>query len=109
MTASDVRVVLMTTPDLETGRTLANALVDGRLAACANVLPGVESVFRWEGRVQTASEALVILKTSADRVGEMMERAQELHPYEVPELLAVPVTEGSAPYAAWIMAETGSS
>ena len=107
MTPSEVRVVLMTVPDSDTGKALARALVEDRLAACGNVLPSVESIYRWEGAVQTDSEALVILKTTADRVGPMMERARALHPYEVPELLAIPVTEGSEPYLAWVLNEMG--
>ena len=109
MTASSVRMVFMTTPDVETGRSLARALVDARLAACGNVVTGVESVYRWQGEVRTDSEALVILKTSVDRVHEMMQRAQALHPYDVPELLAVSVAEGAAEYVDWVVNETGAS
>lgn len=96
----------MTVPDADTGRTLARELVEARLCACGNVVPGVQSVYRWQGDVQEDTEALVILKTSSEQVGRMMERATELHPYDVPELLALPVTEGSDPYMAWVLNET---
>lgn len=106
MTTDPVRVVLMTAPDADTGQGIARALVEARLAACGNVVPGIRSVFRWEGRVQADDEALVVLKTTASRVEAMMERARALHPYDVPELLALPVTEGSADYLDWVAAET---
>ena len=101
-----VRVVLMTVPDRPTAERLAEALVGERLAACANLVPGVTSVFRWEGAVQRADETLVELKTPPDRVGALMARAVELHPYDVPELLALPVESGLAAYTEWVERET---
>ena len=106
MTDSTVRIVLMTAPDQDTGRAIARTLVEQRLAACGNVIPTVESVFRWEGQVSTETEALVILKTSKERVESMMERAAALHPYEVPELLSLPVKEAWVSYADWVITET---
>ena len=100
--AERTRVVLMTAPDGETATELAEALVRARLAACANVLPGIRSVYWWEGEVERATEVLVVLKTVAERVPELVERAVELHPYDVPEVLALPVDEGHGPYLRWV-------
>ena len=94
MTLRDVRVVLMTAPDRATADQLAEQLVRERLAACANVLPGVASFFWWDDAVQRADEALVVFKTASERAGPLMTRAAELHPYDVPELLALPVEGG---------------
>ena len=103
---TDARVVLMTAPDRATAEALATSLVGERLAACANLLPGVTSLFWWEGRVQRADEVLVIMKTSADRVRALITRAAELHPYDVPELLSLPVDAGLAAYLAWVDQES---
>ena len=95
-------VVFITGPDRETVSQLACSLVNERLAACANLLDGVTSVFRWKGAVHEESEVLAILKTTADRLPELDDRVRELHPYEVPEVIALPLTFGSAPYLAWV-------
>jgi periplasmic divalent cation tolerance protein len=97
----------MTAPDVETGRSIAGTLVAERLAACGNVLPGVSSVFRWEGQTQVEAEVLVILKTADSVAAAMLERAADLHPYDVPELLCLPVAEGWAPYLDWVSSEVG--
>ncbi len=96
----------MTVPDADTGRTLARNLVESGLCACGNVVSGVESVYRWKGEIHTDPEALVILKTSVERVEALMETARRLHPYDVPELLALPVTEGSDAYVSWVLEQT---
>jgi periplasmic divalent cation tolerance protein len=101
-----LRVVLMTAPDADTGRRIARALVDERLIACANVLPGVTSIYRWQGAVEEAAEVLVVMKTPAALVPRLFERAAALHPYEVPELLALPVGHGLPAYCRWVMEET---
>lgn len=103
--ASPVVAVLMTAPDAETGERLGARLVEERLAACANVLSGVVSIFRWEGEVKTEGEALVILKTTMARLDELRERAVSIHPYDVPEVIALPVTAGHAPYLEWVRVE----
>ena len=102
---TDVRVVLMTAPDRATAEKVGEALVRERLAACANVLPGITSLFWWEGELQRAEEALVVLKTAAERVEALLARAVELHPNEVPELLALPVEAGLPPYLEWVARE----
>jgi periplasmic divalent cation tolerance protein len=102
---SDVRVVLMSAPDAATGERIADALVRERLAACASVVPGMTSWFWWEGEVQRASEVLVLMKTAETRVDALVARAADLHPYDVPEVLALPVEAGFARYLSWVERE----
>ncbi len=104
---TDALVVLVTTPSAERAAELARALVEERLAACGNVVPGLRSIYRWEGKVQDEAEALLVLKTTRARFEALRERVLALHPYEVPEVLALRVEAGSALYLAWIGAETG--
>jgi periplasmic divalent cation tolerance protein len=99
-------VVLVTCPTAERAAELARAVVEERLAACGNVVPGLRSIYRWEGKVQDDAEALLVLKTTRERFEALRERVLALHPYEVPEVIALPIEAGSAPYLAWIAAET---
>lgn len=99
---SGVRTALVTVPDAEVGETLARSLVEEGLAACGNLIPGLVSVYRWEGRVERSEEALLVLKTTAGRIEACMERVVELHPYDVPEFLVLPVEEGFGPYLEWV-------
>ncbi len=103
---TDALVVLVTTPTPERAAEIARAVVEERLAACGNVVPGVRSVYRWEGRVQEEAEALLVLKTTRARFEALRDRILALHPYEVPEVIALPVEAGSAKYLAWIATET---
>lgn len=103
---TDAIVVLVTAPTPEKAAELARALVEERLAACGNVVPGLRSIYRWEGTVEDEAEALLLLKTSRARFEALRERVLALHPYAVPEVIALPVVAGSAPYLAWIAAET---
>ena len=103
---TDALVVLVTTPSPERAAEIARALVEERLAACGNVVPGLRSIYRWEGKVQDDAEALLVLKTTRARFEALRDRVLALHPYEVPEVIALPVEAGSAPYLAWIAAET---
>ena len=105
--AAAVSLVLTTAPDTEVAERIARVLVEERFAACANVLPGVTSVFRWEDAVQREGEVLVFLKTTVDGVGALRDRLVELHPYDVPEVVALPVTSGHPPYLAWVREEVG--
>ena len=100
------RVVLTTAPDAETGALIARALVEERLAACVNVIPGVRSIYRWGGEIQDDPEVLLIVKTRAERCEALAARIQDLHPYDVAEVLVLPALGGSTPYLAWISAET---
>ena len=108
MTAAEthVRAVLTTAPNAEVGAALARALVDERLAACVNLVPGVRSFYRWEGAVQDDAEVLLIIKTRADRCEALAARIDDLHPYDVPEVLVLPAATGSVPYLAWVETET---
>ncbi len=102
---TDVCTVLTTVPDMESGERLGRALVEERLAACANVVPGVVSLYWWEGTLARSAEALVLLKTTSARLDALQSRTVDLHPYEVPEVLAFPVRTGHAPYLAWVRRE----
>jgi periplasmic divalent cation tolerance protein len=108
-TSTQVRVVLMTAPDPDTATRITRSLVEERLVACGNVVPGLTSIYRWDGEVQEDPEVLVILKTDADSLPTLLRRAHELHPYEVPELLALPVTEGLPSYLEWVADECGGT
>lgn len=106
--SADVRVVLVTAPDREVAASLARELVEKNLAACGNVIPGLLSIYRWEGDVQEDPEVLLILKTHADRLESLMEKVSALHPYDVPEILALPVSEGLPSYMQWVARECGA-
>ena len=102
MDAGSARVVLVTTPDDDSARAIARTLVEERLAACGNIVPGLTSIYRWQGAVEQAGETLLILKTSDDRLAAMSERVIELHPYDVPEVLALRIDAGHQPYLDWL-------
>jgi periplasmic divalent cation tolerance protein len=105
---TDLVLVLTTVPDDERGETMARALVDRRLAACVNLYPAMTSVYRWRGGVERASERQLLVKTSRDRVKDVQTLVADLHPYELPEFLVVPVSDGSAPYLAWVREESSA-
>lgn len=98
-------VVQTSCPDGEVAERLATALVEARLVACAQAAP-IRSVYRWNGAVHRESECLLILKTRADRYAAVEARIRALHPYELPEIIAVPVLEGSSAYLSWLDAES---
>jgi len=102
-------VVLVTVPTAERAAEIARALVEERLAACGNVVPGVRSIYRWEGKVQDEGEVLLVLKTTAARFPALRDRLLALHPYEVPEVLALAVEAGAERYLTWIKDEVTSS
>ena len=106
--SSDERalVVLVTAPSADQAAALGRALVGERLAACATLVPAVRSIYWWEGKVQDEPEALLVLKTTRDRFEGLRERTLALHPYQVPEVIALPVEAGSAPYLEWLVRET---
>src|SRR5438270_12948063 len=99
---SDARIVLTTAGSQEEARKIAHALVDRRLAACVNIVPRIESVYRWQGKVESSSECLLLIKTTADRFPAVRDALGELHSYELPECVAVPVEEGSTEDLDWI-------
>ena len=96
------RLMLCTCPDRDKALELAEALVGERLAACVNLIPGLTSVYRWEGAIQQDSEVLLLIKTQETRVAALIERLRQLHPYEVPEIIAIPISEGLPDYLSWI-------
>jgi periplasmic divalent cation tolerance protein len=100
---TDCVVVLVTAPDADTAARIARALVEEKLAACGNVLPQVRSIYRWQGKVEDAGEALLLLKTGRARFKELVERVRQLHPYEVPEVIALPIEAGYDVYLDWIV------
>ena len=102
LAARDARVVLVTTPDADSARHIARTLVEERHAACGNIVPRITSIFRWQGVVQEEAETLLVLKTSDDRLAALTERVTELHPYDVPEVLALPVAAVNQPYLDWL-------
>jgi periplasmic divalent cation tolerance protein len=103
--SADVLLVLTTAPDGEVAERIGTSLVEERLAACANVVPSVTSIYRWEGTLQREAEVLVLLKTTTDGVEALRDRLVELHPYDVPEIIALSVKAGHLPYLAWVDAE----
>lgn len=99
-------LVLTTLPSAEAAAELAKAVVGEKLAACANLLPAVRSIYRWQGRVQDESEVLVLFKTRQEHFERLKARLLELHPYEIPEVLAIPVEQGYQAYLDWLGQET---
>jgi periplasmic divalent cation tolerance protein len=100
---------LSTCPDDATARRIAEALVAEGLAACVNVMPAVHSVYRWQGRVERADETLLLAKTTAARFPALRDRIAALHPYELPEVVAVEIAAGLPAYLAWIAAQTSAA
>ena len=101
-----VRVVLTTLPDAEAGARLARALVEEKLAACVNLVPGVRSFYRWQGELEDSGEVLLLVKTRADRCAALAARIQALHPYDLPEVLELAASGGSAAYLDWVGRES---
>jgi len=104
---TDKRIVLSTAGSQEEARKIAHALINRRLAACVNIVPGIESVYRWEGKVEAASEWLLIIKTTAAAFPNVRDVIAELHSYEVPECLALAVEDGATSYLEWIGKSVG--
>lgn len=104
--SEDLSVVLSTFTDQEQARELARRLVEERLIACGNIVPGITSVYRWEGTVEEAGEVLLVMKTRTELVPALCERVAELHPYEVPEVLALRASDVALAYGRWVRHET---
>lgn len=103
--AGDARIVFVTAPP-DAAASLARALVDRRVAACVNAVPGLTSTYRWQGAVHTDPETLLLVKTTQGRLPALLEALHELHPYDVPEALTVVPDAAWAPYLAWLVAES---
>jgi periplasmic divalent cation tolerance protein len=104
-----VKLVLSTCPDPATAQRLGAALVEARLAACVSVVHGLTSIYRWQGAVEQEQECLLLLKTSDARVAALTEWLRSHHPYELPEIIAVPVTAGARNYLDWVIEQTEPS
>jgi len=102
MSSSEPIVVLMTAANGEEATRLAEMLVGAHLAACVQILPEMESVYRWQGQVERQSEVLLIAKTTREKFDELEREVRALHSYDTPEIIAVPVITGSAPYLDWL-------
>ena len=99
---SEHLVVLTTVSRAEDAERIARALVERRLAACVNVVPGLTSFYRWKGKLERDDERLLLIKTRGDRFGPLRDALAELHPYELPEIVALPLAAGSAAYLEWL-------
>ncbi len=99
---NDVLLVLSTCPDKDCAEKIARSLVDQGLAACVNISPQVTSVYTWQGKTESAEEVLLLIKTSARRYAQLQQVLRSLHPYELPEIIAVPVTQGLPEYLNWV-------
>lgn len=100
---SDAIVVFMTSANSDEARRIATELVERRLAACVQILPEIESIYRWNGEVQRETELLLLAKTTAAQFDDLERAVRELHSYDTPEIVAVPLAHISEPYRAWLM------
>jgi periplasmic divalent cation tolerance protein len=103
---SEARVVLCTVPDEATAERIARTLLDELLVACVNIVPGLRSLYRWQGKIEDERELLLVIKTQASRYPELERRLQELHPYEVCEVLAFEVAAAAPKYLSWLLDES---
>jgi len=103
-TAAAFALVLVTAPDLETARSLAKSALTARLIACANLVPKIESHYWWQGKIESGSEVLLVLKTRKTKLAALEKLILAEHPYETPEFLVVPLTRGSNAYLQWLAA-----
>jgi len=101
--AEKILLALSTFPDRETAQRISNQLVAEKFAACANILSGIESIYRWKENIETGNETLVFFKLSEDRQSDFQEKLRSLHPYEVPEIIFVPVSNGLPEYLRWVV------
>ena len=105
--AEAVLLALSTFPDAEIARRISNQLVSERFVACANILPSVESIYRWKGNIESGNETLVFFKISEDRQSAFQDKLRSLHPYDVPEIIFVPVASGLREYLQWVVENCG--
>ena len=99
-------LVLTNVPDLECAQLVARTLIEARLAVCVNVLPAVQSMYRWQGKIEEATEVTLLIKTTSQHYDSLQQVIVKLHPYDVPEIIATPIVAGYAPYLHWIDTET---
>ena len=101
-----VSVIYSTTDTLDTARTIAHSLVKEKLVACVHIIPKIESIYRWQGKIEEANECVLLAKTSERNVQKTIQKIRSLHPYEVPEIIVFPPVDGLKEYLAYIEAET---
>jgi periplasmic divalent cation tolerance protein len=106
--ATDYVIALSTVAKPEDAQRIARSLIEQRLAACVNIVPGLLSVYRWKGNIESEGEHLLVIKTRRDRIEALRAALVSLHPYDVPELVVLPVEAGHAPYLAWIDESLGA-
>ena len=102
----EILLVLTNCPDEEAANTIALAIVEARLAACVNILPRVQSIYRWQGRIESATEIPLLIKSTAASYPALEQAIRTLHPYEIPEIVALPITAGLPAYLNWVAEET---
>ena len=98
----DFAIILTTASAAEEGRSIANTLVEKQLAACVNIIPKISSVYRWEGQIQSETEVLLLIKTTKDLEAKVYREVQAVHSYDTPELITLPITNGSETYLDWM-------
>jgi periplasmic divalent cation tolerance protein len=103
--STEILLLLSNFPDADSARKAVRTLVEERLAACGNIIPGTESIYEWKGAMEASSEVMVICKTTASHAESAQKRLRSLHPYEVPEILRIPVSGGWPDYLAWVAAQ----
>jgi periplasmic divalent cation tolerance protein len=109
MAARDFRIVLVMAANEDESDKIAQALVEERLAACVNIVGPARSVYRWRGAIETANEYMLVIKTPTRNFSKLERKVRELHSYEVPEIVAVPLTAGSKPYVEWLAESTAQA
>lgn len=105
--AAKILLALSTFPDAETARRISNQLVTEKFAACANILPAVQSIYRWKENIESGKETLVFFKLSEDRQSAFQEKLRSLHPYETPEIIFIPISNGLPEYLRWVADNCG--
>ena len=103
-----VQILLVTAPE-DKAKSIASYLLEKRLAACVNILPSIQSLYWWEGKIEESQEALLMIKTTGEKQQALMENLKEIHPYDVPEMLFLPVDHGFPPYLEWVNSEVKGS
>jgi periplasmic divalent cation tolerance protein len=107
--AEKILLALSTFPDAEIARRISNQLVSERFAACANILPSVESIYRWNEKIESGNEIFAFFKVSEDRQSAFQEKLRSLHPYDIPEIIFVPVSSGLQEYLQWVSENCGQA
>jgi len=104
----EILLAFSTFPDIDTARRIARQLVTENFAACANIVPAIESIYRWQGKIEQGNETLVLFKTATVRYSAFQEKLKSLHPYDVPEIIACPIDKASPEYLGWVIDSSAS-